>query len=80
MPNGEPSRPIEEVLADHGESLRRLPGVIGTAIGVHQGVPCIRLLVTAAALARQAFPRRLEGYVVRVEASDPIEPRSDESQ
>lgn len=74
MPNGESSRPIEVVLAEHGESLRRLPGVIGTAIGVHQGVPCIRLLVTASAAARQAFPQRLEGYVVRVEVRGPIEP------
>lgn len=76
MPNEEPLQPIEAVLAEHGEWLQSLPGVIGTAIGLHNGAPCIRLLVTGAAMAsHQAFPRRLGGYDVRAEVSGPIEPR-----
>lgn len=67
---------IEDVLAAHTASLMALPGVVGAAIGLCDGVPCIRLLVTdARAAADPSLPVRLEGFRIRVEVSGPIRPR-----
>jgi hypothetical protein len=53
-----------------------VPGVVGTAIGVSEGAPCIRVLVTdAGAAVRGRIPERLEGYPVRVEVTGVIRPR-----
>lgn len=67
------SRRIEDVLATHTDSLMSLPGVVGTAIGLCDGSPCIRVLVSdSVSASRRAIPSRLEGYLVRVELTDPI--------
>jgi hypothetical protein len=71
-----PARTIEEVLAAHTDALMAVPGVVGTAIGVSEGAPCIRVLVTdAGAAVRGRIPERLEGYPVRVEVTGVIRPR-----
>lgn len=50
---------------------------MGTAIGVCEGSPCIRVFVTNAEVARRyRFPKRLDGYPVRVAISGPMEPRA----
>jgi len=73
-----PRRPIEEVLAAHNESLLTVSGVVGTAIGLSDGTPCIRVFVANAAVERShRFPKRLEGYAVKVELTGPICPRDD---
>lgn len=70
------SRPIEEVLAKHTDSLMALPGVVGTAIGLCDDKPCIRvLLADSAAAARLKIPEQLEGHRVRVEVTGPIRAR-----
>ena len=68
-----PSRSIEQVLATHTDSLMSLPSVVGTAIGLCNGVPCIRVLVSdSAAASRRKIPSRLEGYVVHIDVTGPI--------
>ena len=69
-------RPIEEVLAAHSESLLKVSGVVGTAIGLCDGMPCIRILVANSGVERgHRLPKRLEGYPVQVELTDMIRPR-----
>ncbi len=72
------SRTIEAVLAAQTDSLMAVPGVVGTAIGLCDGAPCIRVLLRAAddgGAARRRIPERLEGYAVRVEVTGPIRAR-----
>lgn len=70
------SRSIEAVLASHTDSLMAVPGVVGTAIGLCDGSPCIRVLLAAANEATQRrIPKRLEGYPVTVEVTGQIRPR-----
>ena len=75
------SRTIEEVLATHTDSLMSLPSVVGTAIGLCDGVPCIRVLVSdSSAASRRKIPNRLDGYLVRVDATGPLRPLDDTTQ
>ena len=68
-----PQRPIEQVLEQHNDSLTTRPGVVGTAIGLCDGAPCIRVFFADSASARGAgIPARLEGYPVRVEVTGPV--------
>jgi hypothetical protein len=65
-----PTRSIEEVLAAHNDSLMATPGVVGTAIGLCDGEPCIRVFVVdSAAAARVRLEPRLDGHPLRVEVS-----------
>jgi hypothetical protein len=69
------SRSIEEVLATHTDSLMSLPGVVGTAIGLCDGVPCIRVFLSdSSAVSRRQIPNRLDGYPVRVDVTGPVRP------
>lgn len=71
-----PSPSIEQVLATHTDSLMSLPSVVGTAIGICDGQPCIRVFVTDSAVASgQMIPARLDGYLVRVDVTGPVRPR-----
>ena len=70
------SKTIEAVLAAHSDSLMALPGVVGTAIGLCDGAPCIRVfLADSGAAARRRIPQELEGYPLKVEVTGPIRPR-----
>lgn len=74
-----PSRSIEEVLATHTDSLMSLPGVVGTAIGVCEGVACIRVFLSDSSVrSRRKIPNRLDGYPVRVDVTGPLRPLDDE--
>ena len=65
-----PEKSIEAALAAHNDSLMAVPGVMGTAIGRCDGVPCIRVFMRdSASAARARIADRLEGYVVRVEVT-----------
>lgn len=76
MESREP-RTIEEVLETHTGSLMAVPGVVGTAIGLCDSVPCIRVfLAESSDVARKAIPERLGGYPVRVEVSGRFTPSS----
>jgi hypothetical protein len=51
-----------------------LPGVVGTAIGLCDGAPCIRVFL-ADSSAVAGVPDRLEGYPVKAEVTGRIRPR-----
>lgn len=71
---------IEEVLVAHTDSLMALPGVVGTAIGLCDGTPCIRVfLADSSTQNRERIPTRLEGYRVKAEVTGPIRPRGGDS-
>ena len=64
---------IEQALADHTDSLMSLPGVVGTAQGLCDGQPCIKVFVVKKTpeLLRQ-IPAEIEGYTVAVEETGEI--------
>ena len=71
---------IEAVQRAHTDSLMRLPGVVGTAIGLCNGTPCIKVLVVRSTPElRKLVPDSLDGYrvildetgVIRAQDSSP---------
>ena len=68
------TRPIEDVLADHTESLMARAGVVGTYQGLtDDGRSCIKVMVTE--LTREleeSIPEQLEGYPVVIEVTGEI--------
>ena len=67
---------IDQVLAEHRDSLLALPGVVGTAVALCDGERCIKvLLADSNPDTRGRIPDRLEGYRVVVEVTGPIRPR-----
>jgi hypothetical protein len=58
---------IEEVLSKNTKELMSIPGVVGTAQGLCNRVPCIKILVIekTAEIIRQ-IPTTLEGYKVEI--------------
>jgi hypothetical protein len=69
------TRSIDDVLAAHRDSLMRVPGVVGTAIGLCGSERCIKVLVAQAGPATSKIPTSLEGYRVVVEITGPMVPR-----
>ena len=61
-------KPIEAVLRDETPRLMSLPGVVGTAQGLREDAPCIKVFVSGAPddTLRQ-IPPVVEGYPVDVE-------------
>ena len=64
---------IEQALADSTDSLMSLPGVVGTAQGLCDDEPCIKVFVVKKTpeLLRQ-IPAEIEGYTVAVEETGEI--------
>jgi hypothetical protein len=72
------NKSIDEVLAEHTPALMKLPGVRGTAQGIHAGKECIKVLVERdSPRLRMRIPDRLEGYPVEVEVTGRFDSRSD---
>jgi hypothetical protein len=69
------ARTIDQVLAAHTDSLMKIPGVVGTAIGLCGGERCIKVLMTGGSRSAGTIPTELEGYRVVVEVGGPIVPR-----
>jgi len=66
-------RSIEAVQGSHTDSLMRIPGVVGTAIGLCDGKPCIKVLVfRATPELRKAIPASLEGYRVTLDETGTV--------
>ena len=64
---------IEAVQAAHTDSLMRVPGVVGTAIGLCDDKPCIKVLVVRTTPElRKAIPDSLEGYRVVVDETGTV--------
>jgi hypothetical protein len=68
--------PIDSVLRSHTDSLMRVNGVVGTAIGECDGSPCIKVLVVAATPELQrVIPKTLEGHKVVIEETGVVRPQ-----
>lgn len=67
------TKTIEEVLKEHTEELMSLPGVVGTAQGICNDKPCIKVyVVEKTPELDQKIPDILEGYPVVMEESGEI--------
>ncbi len=68
-----PEKTIEEVLKEHTNKLMCIPGVVGTAQGLCDNKPCIKVYVVKRSLElEQKIPPVLEGYTVDVEETGEI--------
>ncbi len=64
---------IEDVLKKHTNELMSIPGVVGTAQGLCNGKPCIKVFVIKKTLELDKnIPGILEGYKVVVEETGEI--------
>ena len=51
-----------------------IPGVVGVAIGEHEGDPCIRVLVRESTpQLAESIPGRLSGYAVEIVETGPLD-------
>ena len=63
-------RPIEVVLKEHTDELMAMSGVVGTAQGLCDDKPCIKVYVAAlTSELKKKIPKNLEGYQVMVEVT-----------
>ncbi len=63
-----PGKKIEEVLKEHTPQLMSSPGVVGTAQGLCDGQPCIKVFaVEKTPDLEEEIPDTLEGYPVVIE-------------
>jgi hypothetical protein len=64
---------IEQVQEEHTAAWMAIPGVVGTAIGLHEGKPCIMVLIaTDSEEIRGQIPAIVEGYPVVVQYTGEI--------
>ena len=71
--NSMPAKAIDEVLKEHTESIMSIPGVVGTAQGLCDNKPCIKVYVTQETPElEQKIPQMLEGYPVMIEETGKI--------
>jgi len=70
-----PRRTIEETLKAHTDRLMSISGVVGTAQGLCEGKPCIKVFVVKKTpeLLRQ-IPAAADGYPVAVEQTGEFHP------
>ena len=67
------TKSIEEVLKDYTEELMSLPGVIGTAQGLYDDRPCIKVyVIKKTPELDQKIPDTFEGYKVMIEETGEI--------
>src|SRR3990170_3153321 len=66
--NTMPSKPIKKVLEEHTLELMSIDGVVGTAQGLCNGKPCIKVYVIKKTQGLvQKIPNSIEGYPVVIE-------------
>ena len=68
-----PNKTIEQVLQEQTNRLMALPGVVGTAMGLCAGEPCIKVFVVEKTgdLLTQ-IPTEIEGYQVAIDETGEI--------
>ena len=63
-----PERTIEQVQEEHTDEWMAIPGVEGTAIGLFEGKPCIKIFTSRKPQQlRDKIPSTVEGYRVIIE-------------
>jgi hypothetical protein len=61
-------RTIEQVQEEHTDEWMAIPGVEGTAIGLYEGKPCIKIFTSLKPQqVRDKIPSTVEGYPVIIE-------------
>jgi hypothetical protein len=66
-------RSLSDVLKEHTFPLMSLPGVIGTAEGLHEGEPCFLVLVIEITdKLRKLLPDEFDGYKVVISETGEI--------
>lgn len=71
--NRMPTKTIEEVLEENTPELMSIPGVVGTAQGLCDDKPCIKVyVIKKRPKLERKIPGRLEGYPVSVEETGKI--------
>ena len=72
--NTMPSKTIGEVLKEYTEELMSIPGVVGTAEGLCDGNPCVKVFVIEFTTElEQKILNILEGYPVELEETGEFE-------
>jgi len=67
---------IESVQAANTARLMKIPGVIGTAIGLCDSTPCLKVLVIRATPElRKSIPDTLDGYQVVLDETGVVRPQ-----
>ena len=67
------AKKIEEVLREHTKELMSLTGVVGTAQGLCDEKPCIKVyVIEKTSELDQKIPRMLKGYPVMIEETGEI--------
>ena len=68
------AKTIEEVLKEHTEELMSLPGVVGTAQGLCDDKPCIKVyVIKKTSELDQKIPDIIEGYRIMIEETGEIQ-------
>ena len=63
-----PERTIEQVQEEHTDEWMAIPGVVGTAIALSEGKPCIKIFSSSKPQQiRDKIPSTVEGYPVIIE-------------
>ena len=63
-----PERTIEQVQEEHTDAWMAIPGVEGTAIGLYEGKPCIKIFTSSKPQQiRDKISSTVEGYPVIIE-------------
>jgi len=63
-----PEQTIEQVQEEHTDEWMAIPGVEGTAIGLFEGKPCIKVFTSSKKeQVRAKIPSTVEGYPVIIE-------------
>ena len=63
-----PERTIEQVQEEHTDEWMAIPGVEGTAIGLFEGKPCIKIFTSSKPQQiRDKIPSKVEGHTVIIE-------------
>ncbi len=63
-----PEKTIEQVQEEHTDQWMAVPGVEGTAIGLFEGKPCIKIFSSKEPEEIRAnIPSKVEGYPVIIE-------------
>ncbi len=69
------SKTIEEVLKDHTDQLMSIPGVVGTAQGICNSKPCIKVyVVKKTPELDKKIPKNIQGFPVSIEETGEIRP------
>lgn len=67
---------IQSVQDSHTAQLMRIPGVVGTGIGLCDSTPCIKVLVIRATPElRKLIPTTLDGYRVVLDETGVVRPQ-----